>query len=93
MDEVDRGSIVLSLSGHDKANFFFVVGFEEENYLLLADGKFRPIDHPKKKKKKHCKLIKVRPSVKPMCDKCKVIKRKGKVMVICKDPKHKQKQG
>ena len=58
MDEGDRGSIVLSLSGHDKANFFFVVGFEEENYLLLADGKFRPIDHPKKKKKKHCKLIK-----------------------------------
>ena len=27
--------------------------------------------------------MKVRPSVKPMCDKCKVIKRKGKVMVIC----------
>jgi large subunit ribosomal protein L36 len=29
-----------------------------------------------------------------MCDKCKVIKRKGKVMVICpSDPKHKQRQG
>ena len=27
--------------------------------------------------------MKVRPSVKPMCDKCKIIKRKGKVMVIC----------
>ncbi|MEG1884581.1 MAG: 50S ribosomal protein L36, partial [Clostridia bacterium] len=27
--------------------------------------------------------MKVRPSVKPMCDKCKVIKRKGKLMVIC----------
>ena len=27
--------------------------------------------------------MKVRPSVKPICDKCKVIKRKGKVMVIC----------
>ncbi|MBE6962961.1 MAG: 50S ribosomal protein L36, partial [Ruminococcaceae bacterium] len=27
--------------------------------------------------------MKVRPSVKPMCEKCKVIKRKGKVMVIC----------
>ena len=37
--------------------------------------------------------MKVRPSVKPMCDKCKVIKRKGRVMVICKDPKHKQRQG
>ena len=37
--------------------------------------------------------MKVRPSVKPMCDKCKVIKRKGKVMVICQEPKHKQRQG
>ncbi|HHX73154.1 MAG TPA: 50S ribosomal protein L36 [Clostridiales bacterium] len=38
--------------------------------------------------------MKVRPSVKPMCDKCKIIRRKGKVMVICSDnPKHKQKQG
>ena len=26
--------------------------------------------------------MKVRPSVKPMCEKCKVIKRKGKVMVF-----------
>ena len=31
--------------------------------------------------------MKVRPSVKPMCEKCKIIKRKGKVMVICENPK------
>ena len=37
--------------------------------------------------------MKVRPSVKPICEKCKVIKRKGNVMVICENPKHKQKQG
>ena len=38
--------------------------------------------------------MKVRPSVKPMCDGCKVIKREGKLRVICsKDPKHKQVQG
>ena len=38
--------------------------------------------------------MKVKPSVKPMCDKCKVIKRNGKVMVICsKYPKRKQRQG
>jgi large subunit ribosomal protein L36 len=28
-----------------------------------------------------------------MCEKCKIIRRKGKVMVICSDPKHKQRQG
>ena len=37
--------------------------------------------------------MKVRPSVKKMCDKCKVIKRKGIVRVICVNPKHKQRQG
>jgi large subunit ribosomal protein L36 len=38
--------------------------------------------------------MKVRASVKPRCDNCKVIRRHRVVMVICsKDPKHKQKQG
>ena len=35
--------------------------------------------------------MKIRPSVKPMCEKCRIIKRKGRVMVICENPKHKQK--
>jgi len=38
-------------------------------------------------------IMKVKPSVKKICEKCKVIKRKGKIMVICENPKHKQKQG
>lgn len=37
--------------------------------------------------------MKVRASVKPMCEKCKVIKRKGSVRIVCKNPKHKQRQG
>ena len=37
--------------------------------------------------------MKVRPSVKKMCEKCKIIHRNGRVMVICPNPKHKQKQG
>ena len=37
--------------------------------------------------------MKVRASVKKICDKSKVNKRNGKVMVICENPKHKQKQG
>ena len=31
--------------------------------------------------------------VKRICEKCKIIKRKGRVMVICENPKHKQRQG
>jgi translation initiation factor IF-1 len=38
-------------------------------------------------------IMKVRASVKPMCDKCKVIKRHGRVMALCENPKHKQRQG
>jgi large subunit ribosomal protein L36 len=37
--------------------------------------------------------MKVHASVKPRCEKCKIIKRRGVVMVICPVPKHKQKQG
>jgi large subunit ribosomal protein L36 len=38
-------------------------------------------------------IMKVKASVKPRCPKCKVIKRRGKVEVICENPKHKQRQG
>ena len=37
--------------------------------------------------------MKVRASVKKICPKCKIIKRKGKIRVICETPKHKQVQG
>lgn len=37
--------------------------------------------------------MKVRASVKPICEKCKIIKRHGRIRVICVNPKHKQKQG
>jgi len=40
-----------------------------------------------------CRL-KVRTSVKPICEHCRVIKRRGVIRVICKrSPKHKQRQG
>jgi large subunit ribosomal protein L36 len=38
-------------------------------------------------------LMKVRPSVKPMCEKCKIIRRHGAILVICSNPRHKQRQG
>ena len=40
-----------------------------------------------------CGAMKVRASVKPMCEKCKVIRRHGAVLVICQNPRHKQRQG
>ncbi|MDH4207630.1 MAG: 50S ribosomal protein L36 [Anaerolineae bacterium] len=37
--------------------------------------------------------MKVKPSVKRRCENCKIVRRKGVVMVLCKNPRHKQRQG
>ncbi|MDQ2642411.1 MAG: 50S ribosomal protein L36 [Myxococcota bacterium] len=37
--------------------------------------------------------MKVRPSVKKICDKCKIVKRRGVLRIICNNPRHKQRQG
>lgn len=37
--------------------------------------------------------MKVKPSVKKLCEHCRVIKRHGKILVICINSKHKQRQG
>jgi large subunit ribosomal protein L36 len=37
--------------------------------------------------------MKVKPSVKKRCDKCKIIRRRGIIRVICENPRHKQRQG
>lgn len=36
--------------------------------------------------------MKVRSSVRPRCDKCRVVRRRGRLWVICVNPKHKQRQ-
>ncbi|PIU02136.1 50S ribosomal protein L36 [Candidatus Shapirobacteria bacterium CG09_land_8_20_14_0_10_49_15] len=35
----------------------------------------------------------VKPSIKKICKQCKIVRRKGRVYVICENPKHKQRQG
>ncbi|HEX7400796.1 MAG TPA: 50S ribosomal protein L36 [candidate division Zixibacteria bacterium] len=37
--------------------------------------------------------MKVRSSVKVRCEKCKIVRRNGILRVICKNPRHKQRQG
>lgn len=52
------GSIVLSLAGRDRKRLFVIVSLDEVNgYVYVADGKLRQIQHPKKKKSKHVKVI------------------------------------
>ena len=50
--DVARSDIVKSIAGRDKGKFFFVMDTEGE-YLLLADGKIRRLESPKRKKRRH----------------------------------------
>ena len=50
--DVARSDIVKSIAGRDQGKLFFVMDTEGE-YLLLADGKSRRLESPKRKKRKH----------------------------------------
>ena len=48
--------VVLSTAGRDAGQFFYVIQ-EESSYLYLANGKDRPLDKPKRKKRKHVQKV------------------------------------
>ena len=48
--------VVLSTTGRDKGNIFYVVGIEGD-FLFLANGKDRTLDRPKRKKQKHVQKV------------------------------------
>ena len=47
------GRVVLSTQGRDEGRYFIVLEVIDENFVLMADGLTRKVDHPKKKKVKH----------------------------------------
>ena len=55
----DVGRIVLSKQGHDKGRWFAVVGLVDGKHVLIADGKTRKLEKPKKKQ---CKHLRPRPT-------------------------------
>ena len=50
--EIAKSNIVRSDAGRDKGKLFVVLAVEGE-YLLLADGKTRKVESPKRKKRRH----------------------------------------
>ena len=54
--EVSKGDIVLSANGRDKGKALFVADVDGE-YVILVDGKSRRLEHPKRKKWKHCVFL------------------------------------
>lgn len=56
MVEAKRGTVVISLAGHDKGDFQVIL--ESDNiYAMVCDGKHRPLEKVKKKKLIHLKAI------------------------------------
>ncbi len=51
-----KGNMVVSLAGRDRG-IACIVLHEEDDFLWIADGKTHKVDSPKKKKRKHVRLI------------------------------------
>ena len=56
ISEFSISDLVISTAGRDKGSLFYVIA-EEDAYLLLANGKDRPLDRPKRKKRKHVQKV------------------------------------
>ena len=54
--EIAKSNIVRSDAGRDKGKLFVVLAAEGE-YLLLADGKTRKVEKPKRKKRRHVLFV------------------------------------
>ena len=54
--KIEKANIVKSDAGRDKGKLFIVLAVEGE-YLLLADGKGRKVESPKRKKHRHVRFV------------------------------------
>lgn len=51
------GMLAFSKAGHDKDTVYVIVG-EEADTVCLSDGRLKPVEKPKKKKKRHIQIVK-----------------------------------
>ena len=56
ISELTISDVVRSTAGRDAGEIFYVIG-EDPVYLTLANGKDRPLDRPKRKKRKHVQKV------------------------------------
>ena len=50
---MERGTVVIAAAGKEKGGFYVVTQVLDDRYVLIADGKRRPIEKPKKKNTAH----------------------------------------
>lgn len=51
---MERGSVVRASAGKDKDGLFVVVG-KDDKFILICNGKHRPLERPKRKNPSHLK--------------------------------------
>ena len=54
--DINISDVVVSTAGRDQGELFYVIG-EEPLYVILANGKDRSLDKPKRKKRKHVQKV------------------------------------
>ena len=54
--DIKISDVVVSTQGRDQGQWFYVIA-EDPVYLLLANGKDRALDRPKRKKRKHVQKV------------------------------------
>lgn len=54
--EISRAHLVEATAGRERGKLFYVLETDGD-YLLLADGKSRRVESPKRKKRKHVRFI------------------------------------
>lgn len=52
---IAKGDLIVSLAGRDQGKLFYVLQLDGE-YAILANGKARPLENPKRKKLKHLRF-------------------------------------
>lgn len=56
MERIEVGMFAVSKAGHDAGRLYVITTVDGE-YVYLADGRLKPVESPKKKKKKHIQVI------------------------------------
>ena len=56
ISDFNISDVVKATAGRDQGKLFYVIG-EDDQFLLLANGKDRPLDRPKRKKRKHVQKV------------------------------------
>ena len=51
--EITQGSVVIAKAGRDKGKMFAVIKLIDDRSALIADGRSRPIERPKRKNMLH----------------------------------------